>query len=45
MTDDTILAINCTCDVWTSPNNDSILGITGHWMGKNGLQVQNFFYL
>ena len=43
MTDDTILAINCTCDVWTSPNNDSILGITGHWMGKNGLQVQNFF--
>jgi hypothetical protein len=43
MTDDTILAINCTCDVWTSPNNDSILGITGHWMGKDGLQVQNFF--
>jgi hypothetical protein len=43
MTDDRILAIKCTCDVWTSPNNDSILGITGHWMGKDGLQVQNFF--
>lgn len=43
MSDDTVLAINCTCDVWTSPNNDFILGITEHWMAKDGLQVHNFF--
>lgn len=41
--DDRILAMNFT-DVWRSQNNDSILGITGHWMGKRSLQLQNFCF-
>ena len=24
--------ISLTCDVWTSPNSKSILGVTGHWL-------------
>ena len=27
--------LNCTCDVWTSPNNDPIIALTGHWLSLN----------
>ena len=27
--------LNCTCDVWTSPNNDHIIALTGHWLNIN----------
>ena len=27
--------LNCTCDVWTSPNNDPIIALTGHWLSIN----------
>jgi hypothetical protein len=26
--------LNCTCDVWTSPTNDPIFALTGHWTSK-----------
>jgi len=29
------LFISLTCDVWTSPNCKSILGITAHWIDRN----------
>ena len=36
-----VIAVNCTCDVWTSPNNDPIFALTGHWTGTKGtLQIR-----
>ena len=29
------LFICLTCDIWTSPNCKSILGITAHWIDRN----------
>ena len=45
MGDDGVAAINCTCDVWTSPNNFGILAVTGHWLDRNyELQVFCLIY-
>ncbi|KAI7947561.1 hypothetical protein MJO28_009469 [Puccinia striiformis f. sp. tritici] len=27
--------ISLTCDTWTSPSNDSVLGVTAHWIDLN----------
>ena len=27
--------LSLTCDVWTSPNNVSVLGVTAHWISKD----------
>jgi hypothetical protein len=40
MCDENVTAINCTCDVWTSPNNFGIFAVTGHWLDQSSeLQV------
>jgi hypothetical protein len=43
MADDSV-SWNCTCDVWTSPNNEPILALTVHWSsGKDAkLKVIKF---
>ena len=35
LSDPSLLVINCTCDVWTSPNNFGIFAVTGHWTDKD----------
>lgn len=43
LADDSV-SLNCTCDVWTSPNNEPILALTVHWSsGKDSeLKVIKF---
>ncbi len=33
-------SLNCTCDVWTSPTNDPIFPLTGHWISKKDSQLK-----
>lgn len=36
--------LNCTCDVWTFPNNDPKTDLTGHWIIKKSGKLQVRLY-